>query len=65
MNTTKAFLISIAINIVVGCVAISLYLMHGWIIAELIAVIALLDTLWLIYNIIKIRKNDNQNDLEQ
>lgn len=65
MNTTKAFLITIAINIVVGCVATALYLTYDWKIAEVVAVIALLDTLWLIYNIFKIRSNDKHNDLEQ
>lgn len=65
MTKVKAFLISIAINIVIGFVATYLYLTNGWVVAELIAVITVLDTIWLIYNIFKIRKNDNQNDLEQ
>lgn len=65
MNTVKAFRVIIAINIVVGCVATVLYLINGWKIAEFIAVIALLDTTLLTFNIYKNRKNDNQNDLEQ
>ena len=65
MTKVKAFLISIAINIVIGFAATYLYLTNGWVVAELIAVITVLDTIWLMFNIFKIRKNDNQNDLEQ